>query len=123
MPKICFGHHLVPTCKFFPKSPIFSSIFLGLTKFFPKMQIFSTENLGPTYFFHKWKIFSTENLGPTLTHPYSYYKESKHRKCREVQTTVVSIIQWFIKIKSKTFLEYNEATSCNGMEIEGFVSQ
>ena len=75
MPKICFGHHLVPTCKFFPKSQIFSSIFLGPTKFFPKMQIFSTENLGPTYFF---SINGNFFYGKFGTHPYSYPNESQH---------------------------------------------
>ena len=76
MPKICFGHLLVPTCKFFPKSQIFSSIFLGPTKFFPKMQIFSTENLGPTNFFPKMENISYGKFG---THPYSYHKESQYR--------------------------------------------
>ena len=81
MPKICFGHHLVPTCKFFPKSPIFSSIFLGPTKFFPKMQFFSTKDLGPTYFLSDNEIFTAENMGPTHI-PTPKNRHSIITKCR-----------------------------------------
>ena len=81
MLKICFGHDLVPTCKFFPNSQIFSSIFLGPTKFFPRMQFFSTENLGPTYFLSDNEIFTAENMGPTHI-PTPKNRHSIITKCR-----------------------------------------
>ena len=100
MPKICFGHHLVPTCKFFPTSHIFSSNFLGPTKFFPKMQIFSTENLGPTNFFPKMQIFSIEKLGPTYIPTLKNHRNSadgcrlQYQSFRGINTIKFSVSYW-----------------------------
>ena len=100
MPKICFGHHLVPTCKFFPTSHIFSSNFLGPTTFFPKMQTFSTENLGPTNFFPKMQIFSIENLGPTYIPTLKNHRNSadgcrlQYQSFRGINTIKFSVSYW-----------------------------